>query len=89
MSEHRCCHDPLGKLHWKGEPKTCCHVHAEDLPENNHQRGEVEEVPVGWTAQAQAKVDDLNARIAEAEAKIGTDEEGDEPVVLHRHVKGK
>lgn len=79
----------MGKVHWKGEPKSCCHVHAEDLPENNNQRGEVEEVPVDWTAQRQATIDDLTTKIAEAEARLDVMDD-DEPVVIHRHTpKGK
>jgi len=69
----------MGKTHWKGEPSTCCHVHAEDLPENHQQRGEVEDVPVGWTAQAQAAVDQLTDLAAKAE------ERAEAP--RHRHMK--
>lgn len=77
----------MGNTHWKGEPKDCCHVHIEDLPASHSQRGEVEGVPTGWTAQGQAKVDELTTRIAEAEheaeQQVGDIEEVPPPI--HRH----
>lgn len=83
MAEQRCCHDPMGNTHWKGEPETCCHSHIENMPSNHAQRGEVEHVPTGWTAQAQARVDELTTKIAEAEQQIEDTEEVPAPV--HRH----
>lgn len=71
----------MGNIHWKGEPTTCCHVHAEDLPDNeNAHRGEAQVVPVGWTAQGQARVDELTAKIAEQEEAVA---EMADPI--HRH----
>lgn len=61
-----CCH-PTGGPHGKGEPKTCCHIHVEDLPSNRRsQQGEPRQPPTGWTAQEQAKIDELTAAEADA-----------------------
>jgi hypothetical protein len=52
-----CCH-PVDGVHGKGEPDTCCHVHAEDAPsnldENDFQKYDSDgwvSVADGWTAQ--------------------------------------
>lgn len=66
----------MGFWHWPGE---LGHVHAEELPSNQNQRGEVENVPVGWTAQEQARVDEYTTLVAEAE------ESTEEPKIVHRH----
>jgi hypothetical protein len=75
-----CCH-PTGGPHGRGEPQTCCHVHAEDLASNREgQRGEPVQPPTGWTAGEQARIDELTAQIAKAE------EEDEGPTYLrHRH----
>lgn len=44
-----CCHE-LNGAHRQGEPITCCHVHAEDLPTNFVKVTEPE--GIGWTAQS-------------------------------------
>lgn len=59
-----CCH-PTSGPHGKGEPKTCCHVHVEDLPSNrDNQQGEPPDVPAGWTAQEQALADKIGDEVA-------------------------
>lgn len=69
-----CCHPTIGP-HGKGEPKTCCHVHVEDLAANkNAMQGEPTAPPDGWTAQEQALADKLSTAMAESEPDELTDQ---------------
>lgn len=67
--EAGCCH-PTGGPHGPHEPGTCCHVHAEDLPENVEQHSVPVEPPPGWTAQRQHMENELLTKIAENEQHL-------------------
>lgn len=77
-----CCH-PLND-HRRGEPDTCCHVHAEDLPSNgggvaprvflDNLDGMPVTKPDGWTVQRQNRIDELTAQAAQMEESHGSTE---------------